>query len=152
MHRPALVKENERNKKKQRRGNCISDALDLPESLLDAANVVHLPVLLGDVLLADGDTRPLDAHLSHAVDVVLIEVDLQGAEVLSGPLGQTPLLDDLSGGELGVLAGNVAVEDGELAADLGALELAGRSTGESGDALGVGESGVELLGSGAELV
>lgn len=70
-----------------------------------------------------------------------------------GPLGEAPLLHDLLGSvELDVLAGNVAIKDGELSARLGALELAGCATGERGDALGVGEGIVELLGGGAELV
>lgn len=70
-----------------------------------------------------------------------------------GPLGEAPLLNDLLGSvELNVLAGNVAIEDGELAARMGALELAGCATSERGDALGVGEGVVKLLGGGAELI
>jgi len=118
----------------------ISRSEYIPESLLDAANVVRLPVLLGDVLLADRNAGPGNAQLGDAVHVVLIEVHLEGAEVAGGPLGQTPFLDDLLRGvELDILAGDVAVEYGELAADFGALELAGRTAGEGGNALGVGE-------------
>lgn len=125
----------------------------LPESLLHAANVVHIPVLLGDILLSNGDTRPLDAQLSDAINVVLVEVDLESTEVASGPLSQTPGLHDLLGGiKLHELSSHVAVKDGKLAADVGALELAGRAAGESGEALGVGESDKELLGGSAELI
>jgi hypothetical protein len=125
----------------------------LPKSLLHAANIVHIPILLGDILLSNRDTRPLDAQLSDAINVVLIEIDLEGTEVASGPLGQTPGLYNLLGGiKLNELSGHVAVEDGKLAADVGALELAGRATSESGEALGVGEGDKELLGGGAELV
>lgn len=70
-----------------------------------------------------------------------------------GPLGEAPLLNDLLGSvQLDELAGDVAIKDGELAAGLGALELAGGAAGEGGDALGVSEGVVQLLGSGAELV
>lgn len=125
----------------------------LPESLLHTANVVHIPILLGDILLSDGDTRPLDAQLSDAINVVLVEVDLESTEVASGPLSQTPGLNDLLGRiKLNELSGHVAIEDGKLAADVGALELAGRATGESGKALGVGEGDEELLGGSAEFI
>jgi hypothetical protein len=125
----------------------------IPESLLDAAHIVQLPILLGDILLANRHAGPLDTQLSDAIDVVLVQVDLEGAEVTLRPLGEAPLLDDLLGSvELNVLAGNVAIEDGELAARMGALELAGCAASEGGDALGVGEGVVELLGGGAELV
>lgn len=125
----------------------------IPESLLDAAHVVQLPILLGDVLLADGHARPLDTQLGDAVDVVLVQVDLERTEVTLGPLGEAPLLNDLLGSvELDELAGDVAIEDGELAAGMGTLELAGCTTSESGNALGVGEGVVQLLGGGAELV
>jgi hypothetical protein len=124
----------------------------IPESLLDAANVVQLPVLLGNVLLADGHAGPGNAQLGDAVDVVLIEVHLKGGEVVGGPLSETPFLDNLLRRELEILAGDVAVEDSELAADLGALELTGRAAGEGGDALRVSEGVVELLGGGAHLI
>ena len=70
-----------------------------------------------------------------------------------GPLSKTPLLDNL----LGLVEGNelsshVSVKDSELAADLGALELARRTARERSDALRVGESVVELAGCSAELV
>lgn len=131
----------------------LEEKCDIPESLLDAAYVVQLPILLGDILLADGYTGPFDTQLSDAVDVVLVQVDLESTEVTLGPLGEAPLLNDLLGGvELDELAGHVAVEDGELAAGMGAVELAGCTAGEGGDALGVGEGGVQLLGGSAELV
>lgn len=130
----------------------LEEKYDIPESLLDAAHVVQLPILLGDILLANGHTRPLNTQLGDAVDVVLVQVDLESTEVTLGPLGEAPLLNDLLGGvELDELAGHVAVEDGELAAGLG-VELAGCTAGEGGDALGVGEGGVQLLGGSAELV
>lgn len=70
-----------------------------------------------------------------------------------GPLRQTPFLHKQRRGiELDVLAVDVAVEDGELPTDVGAFELAGRRAGEDGDALGVCEGVVQLLGGGAELI
>lgn len=70
-----------------------------------------------------------------------------------GPLGQTPLLLNQGRGlELDVLAGDVAVEDGELSAHLSALKLARGAASESSNALGVGESVVQLLSRSAELV
>lgn len=126
---------------------------DVPESLLDAAHIIQLPILLGDILLANGNTGPLDTQLGDAINVVLVQVDLESAEVTLGPLGEAPLLDDLLGSvELDELAGDIAIKDGKLAAGLGALELAGGTPGEGGDALGVGEGVVQLLGGGAELV
>lgn len=125
----------------------------IPEGLFDAAHVVQLPILLGDVLLADRDTGPRHAQLGDTVDIVLVEVDLEGTEVFGRPLSQAPLLNDLLGGiKLDVLADDVTVEDGELAADLSAIELARRTAGEGGDALGVGEGVVELLGGRTHLV
>lgn len=126
---------------------------NIPKGLLDAANVVHLPVLLGDVLLSDRDAGPSDTHLGNTIDIILIEVDFLGTEVTFGPLSQTPGLHDLLGlVESDELTSDVAVEDGELAADLGALELTRRAAGECGDALGVRESVVEFAGCGAELI
>ena len=125
----------------------------IPESLLNAANIVHVPVLLGDILLTNRNARPSDTHLSNTVDIILVEVDLQRTEVTLGPLSQTPLLDNLLGlVERHELASDIAVEDGELAANLGALELAGRATCEGSNALRVGESVVELAGGGTELI
>lgn len=126
---------------------------DIPESLLNAANIVHVPVLLGDILLSNWNTRPRNTQLSNTVDIILIEVDLLRTEVTLGPLSKTPLLDNL----LGLVEGNelssyVSVKDSELAADLGALELARRTARERSDALWVGEGVVELAGCSAELV
>lgn len=126
---------------------------DIPESLLDAANIVHVPVLLGDIFLANRNAGPRNTHLSNTVDIVLIEVDLLRAEVTLGPLSKTPLLDNL----LGLIKGNelsshVSVEDSELAADLGALKLARCTARECSDTLRVRKGGVELAGCGAELV
>lgn len=127
--------------------------MNIPESLLDAADVVDIPVLLGDILLTNRDAGPGHAHLSDAVDIVLVELDLQRAEVTRGPLGKTPLLLNQGRGlELGVLAGDVSVEDGELSAHLSALKLARGAASESSNALGVGEGVVQLLSRGAELV
>lgn len=126
---------------------------NIPESLLDAAHIVHLPILLGDILLTNRDTSPGDAHLSDTVHIVLVEVDRQSTEVALGPLGQTPLLlDQLVRLHLRVLADDVSVEDGELCADVAALELARGSAGECGDALRVCEGAVQFLGGGAELI
>lgn len=147
-----MVKEPKRKRGTQ--GNESSDeGRNIPECLLDTADIVILPILLGNVLLANGDAGPRDAQLGDAVDVVLVEVDLEGAEVTGRPLGQTPRLDDLLGRvELDVLARHVTVEDGKLAADVGTFELAWRAAREGGDALRVGEGGVELLGRGAHLI
>lgn len=124
-----------------------------PKGPLDAPDIVLKPVVLGNFLLADGDAGPLDAHNSDLVDVVLVELDLQGRVVTLGPLLKTPLLDNLGRlGQLDVLARHVAAEQLELAARLGTLEHLGRGTGESGNATGVGEGLVELLGGGAELL
>lgn len=69
------------------------------------------------------------------------------------PVSQTPFLDNLSGlVELDVFAGDIAVEDGEFSANVGTLELARSTACEQGNALGVGESLVELFGGGAHLV
>ena len=126
---------------------------NLPKSPLDAADVVLKPVVLGNLLLADGDAGPLDAHNSDLVNVVLVELDLQGRVVVGGPLLKTPLLDNLDGLlKLDELADHVSAEQLELAARLGTLPNLGGSAGESGNAAGVGEGLVELLGGGAELL
>lgn len=131
----------------KRRGN------NIPKSLLDAAHIVHFPVLLGDIFLANRDTGPGNPHLSNTVHVVLVEVDLQSTEVALGPLGQTPLLlDQLVRLEFRVFADDIAVEDGELCANIAALELARGSAGECGNALRVCEGAVQFLGGGAELI
>jgi hypothetical protein len=125
----------------------------IPESLLDAANIVHVPVLLGDIFLTNGNARPSNTHLSNTIEIILVEVDLQRTEVTLRPLSQTPLLDNLLGlVESHELASDIAVEDGELAANLGALKLAGRTTCEGSNALRIGEGIVELAGCGAELI
>lgn len=130
-----------------------SGGANIPESLLNATNIVHLPVVLGSVFFADRDTGPGHAHECHAVHVVLVEFDFERAEVTLGPLGETPFLDDEGRRvELDVFAVDVAIEDGELAADVGAVELARRAAGEDCDALRVGEGVVELFGRGAELI
>ena len=130
-----------------------SRGVNIPKGLLDAANVVQIPILLGYVLLTDGHTGPLYTQLSDTIDVVLVEINLERAEVALGPLGEAPLLNNLLGSvELDILAGDVAVKNGELAAGLGALELTGSTTGEGGNALRVGENFVELLSGGTELI
>lgn len=130
-------------------GRCICN---LPESLLDALNVVLKPVALGNVLLADGNTLPLNSHNGNVVDVVLIKLNVELGEVTSGPLVQTPALSDLLGLlKLEVLAGDVSAKQLELAANLGTIEDLGRGSCEGSDSLGVDESLVQLLGSGSEL-
>lgn len=70
-----------------------------------------------------------------------------------GPLRKTPFLDDLLGlVESNKFTSNISVEDGELAANLGALELARLATCERSNALRVREGVVELAGCGAEFV
>ena len=93
------------------------------ESGLDGAHVVLLPVALGGFLLTNGHADPVDTHDSDSVDVVLLELDLHGAEVTSGPLCQTPLLLNVGGLlELGELARDVTTKDLELATLLCAVE------------------------------
>lgn len=126
---------------------------NLPKSPLDAADVVLKPVVLGNLLLADGDAGPLDTHNSDLVNIVLVELDLQGREVTGGPLLKTPLLDNLEWFlKLNELADHVSAKKLELAARLGTLPDLGRSASESGDTAGVGEGLVELLSGGAELL
>lgn len=87
------------------------------------------------------------------VDVVLVKLDLQLGVVVLGPLVQPPALHDLGRLlQLEVLARDVAAEELELAAGLGALEDPGQGPREGRDALRVGEGLVELLGRGAELL
>jgi hypothetical protein len=135
-------------------GTCAGkEGRDVPKGLLHAADIVHVPILLRDILLTNGNSRPSDAHLGDAIDIVLIKVNLQGTEVVGRPLSQTPLLHQMLGGlQLHELAGDVSVKNRELAAGLGALELARRAPRERGNALRVRESVVQLLGGGAELV
>lgn len=145
-----LVKEPGKSKRNKGR---VGGQIDIPESLLHAAYVVIVPVLLGDILLSDWDTRPLDTHLSHAINVVLVEVDLLGAEMVGRPLCETPLLHDLLGlVESDELASHVAVEDGKFTTHLGTVELTRRATGESSNALWVCESSIKLLGGCAHLI
>lgn len=126
---------------------------NIPESLLNAADIVHVPVLLGDILLSDRNAGPRNTKLSDAVDIILIEVDLLCTEVALRPLRKTPLLHDLLGlVERDELASDIAVEDSELAADLGALELAWHAARECRDALCVREGGEQFAGGGAELI
>lgn len=126
---------------------------DVPKGLLHAADIVHVPILLCDILLANGNARPSDAHLGDAIDIVLIKVNLQVTEVVGRPLSQTPLLHQMLGGlQLNELAGDVSVKNRELAAGFSALELARWAPRERGNALRVRESVVQLLGGGAELV
>jgi hypothetical protein len=55
----------------------VTTCEDSPKSSLDAANIILKPVALCGILLANGDTSPLDAHDSNAVDVVLVKLKLQ---------------------------------------------------------------------------
>lgn len=114
---------------------------NIPKSLLDAAHVIHLPVLFSDILLADRDTGPSHTHLSNTVYVVLVKIDLESTEVTLGPLGQTPFLDHLLVRlQLRELADDVAVEDGEFSTNMAAFELTRGSAGEGCKALRVCES------------
>jgi hypothetical protein len=126
---------------------------DIPESLLDAADVVDVPVLFGHIFLADRNTGPGDTHLGDAINVVLIKVDLESAEVTFRPLRQAPFLDDLLGlVELDKFSVYIAIEDRELSTDLGAVKLTRCATGESGDPLRISEGGIHLLSGGPELI
>lgn len=125
----------------------------VPESPLDALNVVLKPVALGNVLLANRHTSPLDAHDRDVLNIVLVELDLQRRVVTGRPLVQPPALDDLSRLlQLEILAGDVSAEQLKLATLLGSFEDLGRSPGERGQPLGVREGLVKLGGSGAELL
>lgn len=69
------------------------------------------------------------------------------------PVRQPPFLNNLRRFvELDVFTGDVAVEDGEFAADVGAFELARCAACEDRDTLGIGECLVQLIGCGAHLV
>jgi hypothetical protein len=126
---------------------------DIPEGLLDAADVVDVPVLFGHIFLTDRNTRPADTHLRDAINVVLIEVDLEGAEVPFRPLRQAPFLDDLLRlVELDKFSIDIAIEDRELSTNLRPVKLTRCSTGESRDALGISEGGIHLFSGGTELI
>ena len=126
---------------------------NIPKSDLHATNVIHLPVLLGDILLSDRDTSPSNVHLSNAVHVILIELNFEVAEVALGPLSQTPFLDDQRRRlQLDVFSVDVSVENGEFTALMGPLKLTGWPASKYSNALGVREGVVQLLCGGAELV
>lgn len=121
--------------------------------MFDTADIVPFPITLNNLFLAHGDPGPFDSHVGDLVDVVLVEFDFLSAEVAFGPLGQTPFLDDGCGLVEGYeFASDVTVEDGELPANMGAVEAARRGTGEGGKTLRVGERCVELFSGGAEFV
>lgn len=87
------------------------------------------------------------------VHVVLVKGNLLRRVVTLWPLRQAPLLHDaLVRLEGDVLAGDVAVEYGEAATDVRAVELARCAPRERRNALRVGESDVQLLGRCAEFV
>lgn len=119
---------------------------------LDASDIVFEPVALGNIFLADWHTRPVDAHDSHTVNVVLVKLnDLLGV-VTGRPLVQSPCLDDLLGLlQLDILSRDVAVKQLPLATLLGALKFLRGGTSEGGEALRVGEGQVELFSSSPEL-
>lgn len=80
-------------------------------------------------------------------------MDVEGREVALRPLGEAPLLHDGAGLlELDELAADVAAEQLEARALLGAVPRLGRRAREGRDALRVGEGLVELGGGGAELL
>lgn len=113
---------------------------DAPESLLDASHVIPFPVVLGDIFLTNRNPSPSHTHVSDSVNVVLVKVDLQRTEVTLRPLRQTPLLHDLLGSiQLHELTHDVAVEDGELPANVTTVELARCCPGERCCALRVRE-------------
>lgn len=125
----------------------------IPESLLQATDVFLIPLALGLFNQVRRDAGPLDLHLGDPVLINLVEIDREGAVVARRPVSQAPLLDDLCGlVELDVFARDIAVEDGELAANVGALKLPGHAAREEGDALRIGESLVQFLGGGPHLV
>lgn len=126
---------------------------DIPESLLDAADVVDVPVLFGHIFLADRNAGPGDTHLGDGINVVLIEVDLESAEVAFRPLRQPPFLDNLLRlVELDKFSVHIAIEDRELSTNLRAVKLTRCSTGESRDTLRISKGGIHLLSGGTELV
>lgn len=126
---------------------------DIPESLLDAADVVDVPVLFRHIFLADRNTRPADTHLRDGINVVLIEVDLEGAEVPFRPLRQAPFLDDLLRlVELDKFSTDIAIEDRKLPTNLRPVKLTRCSTGESRDTLGISEGSIHLLSGGTEFI
>lgn len=70
-----------------------------------------------------------------------------------GPLSQAPFLDNFCWfDQLHEFAGNVATEELELATRMGTSEGSGWAASEGCQAGGVGESGVEFGGRGAELL
>lgn len=103
--------------------------------------------------MADRDTIPLDAENRDVVHVVLVEPDLLRGKVSLRPLSQSPPLhDQVRLLQLDELSHDVAVENRELAALLGAVELAWWPTRKGSKASGVGKGGEELFGSRAEFV
>lgn len=129
------------------------DTGNLPKSPLDAVHIVRLPVLLGDLFLAHRHTCPVHAHDGHAVNVILVEFNLQCAVMTCGPLLQPPALDDpLELVQLLVLAHDIAPKQLKLAVLVCALEHLGWGARKGSQSLGVSEGLVELLGGGAELL
>lgn len=127
--------------------------LNLPKSLLDAADIVYIPVLPGDVFLADRDSGPSHAHLGDTIHIVLVKFNFECTEVVTGPLGQAPLLHDQSGSlEFHVFSIDIPVENGEFSTNVSAFKLTRCTTGERSNALRVSEGIVELLRSRAELI
>lgn len=123
----------------------------IPESSLDAAHVILAPIPPYDFLLPHGHPLPTHSHHGDGVLVILVEDDLQIREVPRGPAAQSPFLDDLCGCFQGdVFAADVAAEELEFPACVGAFEYFRGGTREGGEPVGGGEGGEEFGGGGAE--
>ena len=120
---------------------------------LNTPHIVLAPISLRRLLLPHRHTLPLHIHHSNGIDIILLELDLQRAEMALRPLRQPPLLLNVRRlFELDKFAGDVAAEDLEFAAGLRAVPGFGRCTGEGCYALWVGEGFEQLLRGRAEFL
>src|SRR4051812_44755987 len=118
---------------------------NLPESLLNAPNVILAPVSLGNIFLSNRNTAPCNSHHSNIVDIVLIKVDFQLGVVSFWPLIESPALYDLRWLlKFEIFSGDVATKELELASLLSTLKNLGGGAGEGSNALRVGECLVEF--------
>lgn len=122
------------------------------EGGLDGSHVVLAPIPLRNFLLTDRDTLPIHSHHRDPIDIILLEFDLERAEVSCWPLCKPPLLVYLGQwAEFGVLSTDVSAEDLKFAADFSTLEEFRRPSCEGSDTLRVCEGLIELLRCCAEL-
>jgi len=124
-----------------------------PKRLLDAANIISLPIPLHHFLLSNWHTGPSHPHDGHSIHVILVKEDLLSARVSFRPLRQSPSLDELLGRfQSDILPRDISVKDGEFPTRLGSFEDSRWCSRKCRESLRIGECLIHFLGSCTEFI